>query len=298
MSDALLLLDVPNLVWRAYHSLGALKSGGVVTGALFGFFRDLDFLAEQLNSSRLVFCFDRGIPLRRDDYPQYKANRRRKLQTVDPVYLGEEELKKEVRQQIGELRDNILPTLGFANVLSEDGYEADDVIASLCLHTLGEDEVAVLVSSDKDLYQLLSPHVSIYNPNGKQNRHVTLQSFTRDYGIKPSQWCDVKALSGCDSDNVSGVEGVGEKTALKYLLGKLPHTYKAHDKIQKGKGTWELNLDLVRLPYAGCPVWDLGTDRPDLSAWEALCDKMGFHTLRRHFPGRKRRGAFQIGLFK
>jgi len=287
MIAPLLLLDVPNLCWRAFYAMGALKHDGESTGALYGFFRDLDFLAAQLRSNRFVFCFDVGKSRRTKLYPDYKANRSCH-RFISDTYTAEQALKDEVRNQIYSLHETVLPSLGFANVFGKAGYEADDIIASLC-QTLPKGQEAILVSSDKDLYQLLTPCVSAYSPGATTLKHITLDHFRSSYGVEPKDWVNVKAMAGCPSDNVKGIPGVGEKSALRYLRGELPKTSTFHKRITQGRRIWVDNCKLVRLPYSGCPEFTLGEDTPDLEAWRRVCDQFGFASLRATFPGRRGR---------
>lgn len=292
MSSPLLLLDCPNLMWRAYYAMKSMSIGDhIPTGAVFGFFRDLTFFAEYFGSSRFVFCFDNGIPLRKEFYPSYKVRTEKKI--LSPAYEQEAKNKREVRRQIERMRDEFLPSLGFGSILHAKGYEADDCIASACLSL--EDEDIVILSSDRDLYQCLASNVRIWNPTGKGDKWVTLQSFHRDYHIHPAKWVDVKAIAGCDSDCIKGIKGVGEQSAVKYLSKDVTLKEYMRKRIVAGRGIWELNLDLVSLPYPDCPSFTLREDEPNEGEWRKLCYELEFDSLRGHFPGLRRHT--QKGLF-
>ena len=121
----------------------------------------------------------------------------------------EEESNRIAYEQFDKLK-LVLPEMGFANVFEEKGYESDDIIASL---VVGSDERTVVISSDKDLYQLLN-WCNICDIKGSV---YTKNMFIREYKINPSGWKRVKSIAGCNTDNIKGVKGVGEKTAIKYL---------------------------------------------------------------------------------
>jgi 5'-3' exonuclease len=266
VSKCWLVIDAPNLCWRMFHVMGQLRFGGEQTGVAYGALREWLRLFRSTDSTGTVWCFDRGAPERAKVYPGYKA--RRKVRTED---------EKVARSACGEQIDRLevdLPRLGFSNVFGQDGYEADDLIASV-VGDLPEGDEAFVLSSDKDLWQLLAPNVRIIA--GKET--LTLQKFTERYGIAPHRWADVKALSGCDSDDVEGVRGVGELTAVRYLKRELNPESAAFRKIREGRLTWERNLDLVSLPFPGTRLFNVRDDRLDSDRWDEYCKRRGFKTL-------------------
>jgi len=274
MKPPLLLLDVSNLCFRHYFALPKLMHDDAPTAVLFGFLRELVSLSERFRSVRFVFAFDSGVSLRKKACPTYKSNRHS---------AEREEVKRRelIGEQINNLRD-ILSDLGYANVFGAKGYEADDVIASISLDNV-EDDV-VIVSNDRDLYQLLDRGTSIWN--GKYT--VDLETFEREWKIPPHLWATVKAIAGCLTDCVEGIRGVGEKTAAKYIRDELKSSLKTHKAIVEGAKMWGENILLTRLPYEGCPKFTIREDDFSADAWKGVCDKYGFDTLRRTWPGRKR----------
>ncbi len=215
MKNSLLILDCNYLAWRAYHTKQDLRYRGTPTGVIFGILQDVISLRELHNTERIAFCFDhdRRYLKRKIDCPGYKSSRDRPDATEE-----EQKMFKEVHQQILALRKTILPTLGFRNVFAEEGYEADDLIASIVCD-LREGDQAIIVGADHDLFQLLGPRTIIWNPT--KSVAITESSFSKDYGVTPTQWVDVKAIAGCSSDDVPGIRGIGEKTACKFLNGTL-----------------------------------------------------------------------------
>lgn len=229
------------------------------------------------STNRVAWTFDRGCDKRREIFSQYKRNRH-KDQSPE-----ERQAFSNLRKQLYRLRTRYLPEIGFKNVLSQDGYEADDIIASVC-DNLPKGEEAIIVSSDEDLFQLLGPRVCMWLLKGKI---VTADSFTRQWGICPAKWPDVKALAGCRGDGVIGIKGVGEKTAVKFLTGKLKPDTKAFQAIVAGTNVWNFNLDLVRLPFVGTEPCHLQEDNVSQGAWDEIMDELGMKSLRRKGP-RKR----------
>ena len=270
MKSPLLILDVSFLAYRAVFTTGGLQHEGNATDVLFGLMRDLIVWQEMFRTKRVAFCFDCGRNKRLDIYPEYKKNR---------MALTEEEkrIRKGVHEQLDRLREEELYQLGFRNVFWQDGYEADDVIASVVLN-MPEGEEAMIVASDGDLYQLLSGTVQMYDP--VRNKIRSLQWFHSTYGIIPSQWADVKAVCGCSSDNVKGVRSVGEKSALLFLRGLLKTESIKFKRITESTETWKQNLRLVQLPFAGTKQFLVREDKVTKERWRKVCESKGMKTLK------------------
>lgn len=253
-----LIVDCPNLCWRAFHTTGHLDNG-----VILGLFRDALTLPKQLKCNRVVFCWDRGKGLREERYPCYKMSRRTE------GWEWSERVK--CRTQMRELRERWLPELGYKNILSQSGYEADDLIAAVA-HGLPAGDSAVIVSSDQDLYQLLSSRVTMYKPATKAL--YTVEHLAKAYhGLSPEQWHCVKILAGCKGDGVPGVFGVGESIAAKFLRGKLGEKSAAFKKITEAckddefikRNTW-----LVKLPLPGLEPIELQTDEVTEERWRKV----------------------------
>lgn len=268
-----LLIDAHYLCWRAYHTTGKLTYNGDATGVVFGFLRDIETLRSRFLTDRMAFCFDStSVSKRKQLRPSYKANR-------NVVHCSPKELNdaESVRRQINQLRLHTLSQLGYLNVFMEPGYEADDIIASICRSGLEKD--IIIVSGDADLFQLLRKGVTMYNPRGNENTDA--RSFQKKYGIEPVLWPMVKAMAGCRSDNIAGVHGIGEKTALKIVRGELPKNHKAVIAVADNQDAVNDNLALVRLPFPGCPEYEI-EDQPDIQPgpWREVLRKFGIKSLR------------------
>jgi DNA polymerase-1 len=270
-----LLLDSNFLCWRAFHTLGGLQYGGSPTGVLYGFFKDVQTLVNTFATDKVLFCFDVGPLKRTDDLPTYKSKRKNKPMNEEELqaYLG-------MRKQIDDLRTKHLPEMGFANVFGQEGYEADDVIGWLVKNKIPKEDKAVIVSADKDLYQLISEQVCIYNPTKKEV--MTKQAFTLKYEVRPWQWPKVKAIAGCSTDEVPGCHGVGELTAARYVNGTLPAKSKAMGLIENFD--WKANMKLVLLPYPGCGPFEVREDKVDQKKWHKVADGLGMRSIKNRMP--------------
>ncbi len=276
MGRTWLLFDVDYLCCRNFFALGDLSHKELPTAVLFGFFRDINTLVERFATPNVAFCFDHGKGIRETTYPMYKAKRRSR------EYTPEEETRyTALAQQKWQLKMDFLEYVGYENIFYQKGYEADDMIASVC-RTLPQSDEAVIISADKDLWQCISSRVSCFNPQSKKS--VTLQSFYEEWGIQPTQWADVKAIAGCSTDDIDGVEGVGEVTAAKYIKGSLTgKKVKAIQDFNKSLVRWR-NTQLVHLPFSGCKVCELKEDVVLANKWTELMDDLGMKSIRKEFP--------------
>jgi len=287
MPEPILLIDTNYLCHRAYHAIGEMAYGDMGTGAVFGVLRDIVILQDFFNTTRCVFAFDKGRGYRYDLLPTYKSTRKaRHADESEEDKIAREDFK----QQIERLRRNYLPAAGFKNIFAINGLEADDIIASIA-GGLPRDEEAVIIGSDQDLWQCLRDNVYCWSPHTQ--RAYSLETFRKQWGIKPHQWADVKAYAGCSSDDVPGLPGVGEKTAAKYIRGELGDHTKAYAKLAAGTVLHDTNMKLVRLPFPGTPKFEFVPDEVTEEKWQALADGLGMRSIRSTAPrvaGRKSKG--------
>lgn len=270
------MLDVPNLAHRALWATGAMTHAGRPTGVLFGLFRAVADLTRRFDTAAVAWCFDAKPLLRAADFPGYKAR------TVD---AKKGEMVAGMETQLAALRADYLPRLGYGNVFVEPGYEADDLMA-MAAAWLPPGDRAILVSGDRDLYQLLSRTCAVYHPTPQT--FVTAKSFKAEWNIPPRAWATVKAIAGCDTDSVPGVYGVGEKTAAAFLRGGFLGDKAKQKLIDRfiASHDYHRNQKLVRLPYPGLAPIKLTPDRPPArAAWRAACSELGFASLAGAEPG-------------
>ena len=263
-----LAIDTSFLVKRAFH--GAARrdpEAAVITAVL-----DAQALFREHAATALIWAFDAKPYKRSVVFPGYKVKPLPKHpdQTEAEVLAAEEHL----RVLTARLAEEYLPALGYKNVFRFDGYEADDVIAQFCLDAPG-DRITI-ASRDRDLLQLVGPHVALYDP---VTRHTMTHSlFCNHYGLHPTEWPEVKAIAGCASDRLPGCAGVGESTAVRYLTGELTGGKRLTDiRAFLKTPEYERNLKLVTLPYGGY-VPEVLTPLVDPvqppGAWRAFCDNL------------------------
>lgn len=280
-----LVFDCNYMCHRAFYSTGKLAHNDVLTGVIYGFLRDVMNLKNELDADNLVFCFDSKSNLRKEVYPDYKANRNRNLTEE------EQKAKAELHRQIKLLRTEYLDYVGFKNIFCKKGYEADDLVASVCFD-MNKDDEAIIVSDDHDLYQLFRSNVNIYSP--KRKRILTKKWFMKEWNMHPSRWVEVKALAGCSSDNITGIKGIGEATAAKWVRGEISPNTKKYDLILNRTSILKINIPLVTLPFKGTPSYELTDDRFNKKRWNKLMDALGMTSMKKKRPEPKPKG-FGLG---
>ncbi len=241
-----LLLDGHSLAFRAFFALPdtLVTSSGQVTNAVYGFTAMLIKLMADERPQGVVVCFDKGAPqFRLERYAEYKAGR---AETPD---LFRQQLPL-IREVLGALR---IP------MIELEGYEADDLLATLTKHAREEGCEVVLVTGDRDILQLVRDGVSVIMTRRGISDVIRYDVATviERYGVPPEKWTDFVALKGETSDNLPGVPGVGDKTAAQ-LINKygdieqvIAHaeelTPKLRQAIQEQAGQVRINKELGRL---------------------------------------------------
>ena len=216
----LTLIDGNSLLFRAYYGVHSrlTRADGTPTGAVYGFFNMiLPILASAKPDDAFICVFDASrITFRQDIYPNYKMNR-----TATPADL--------IAQ--GQMIQSGLMSLGMP-VLCVPGVEADDVIATLARQNCTTTNATRIITSDKDLMQLVSDCVFLYD--GMKNREIRTDAVLEKFGVKPHQVIDVQSLMGDSSDNVPGVPGIGPKKAAELInqFGNLDNLYANLDAVQ------------------------------------------------------------------
>lgn len=226
MSQApLVLVDGSSYLYRAFHALPPLtNSKGMPTGAVKGVLNMLRSLRKQYPDSPFAVVFDaKGGTFRDEMYAEYKANR--------------PSMPDDMRVQIEPLHASV-KALGFP-LLCVEGVEADDVIGTLARSSAAATRPVVISTGDKDMAQLVDAHITLVNTMSGSS--MDIEGVKEKFGVAPEQIIDLLALMGDSSDNIPGVKGVGEKTAVGLLVG-----------VNGGIKELYENLDLVpSLPIRG-----------------------------------------------
>ncbi|HWO04138.1 MAG TPA: 5'-3' exonuclease H3TH domain-containing protein, partial [Methylomirabilota bacterium] len=285
MSERLFILDGPGFLFRAYHALPFLStSRGVPSHAVFGMSTMLWKLLREDTPDYFAVAWDPpGPTFREEKFAAYKETR---APTPD-----------DLRSQISYVK-TLFEALHLP-VLEVPGFEADDVLGTVVERTRDLPIELVLVTSDKDMLQLVSPRVRVFSTTGRGGDRVVFDeaAVKAKWGVEPAQIPDILALMGDSIDNIPGVPGVGEKTAAKLIgqfggverlyenlslvPGKLRETLAANRK--QALLSRELATVSTRVPIAV----DLETFRrrdPDWDRLRALWTELEFHTLLRQVP--------------
>jgi 5'-3' exonuclease len=267
----ILIIDTGYICHRIKFSRRRQILGGWEKAFLNTFLEYLIDNSKKLKINRIVFAWDDMQSKREVIYPAYKAHRKNKVMSEE-----DKKLNKICYPFFDDLKELLLPELGFANNFVYEGLEADDIIADISYRERQRGEVVIL-SSDNDLYQLLHQNVTIYNGT-KFYTHRTLMG---EYKIKPNTWIKIKAIAGCRTDNVKGVEGVGVKRAISYLKGKMDKKSAYYRKIENNQGMILSNLRLVQLPFETTPHFHLREDQLDPFYFEDICRRYKLPVVKR-----------------
>lgn len=276
----LVIIDGKSVFYRGYYAMGALStSDGQPTGGIYGFAAIAMEIVKQLNPTKVVVAWDSktSTAKRKQLFAEYKA--------------GREKPGEDFYAQIPMLIDLVL-ALGWSFVECEE-YEADDIIGTLARQAEEEGGYdTYIVSSDLDMLQIVDKHTKMFRilKGFTKLEEIDIPAIEQKYGIKKSQFLDLKALKGDASDNIPGVPGIGEKTAAKLLgqydsvAGIYAHldeiTGATRTKLERGQASAEMSYELGKIMF-DAPVKldemsDLVVDRERIV--EAL-RKLEFKTL-------------------
>ncbi|NBR94127.1 MAG: DNA polymerase I, partial [Actinobacteria bacterium] len=279
----LLLLDGHSLAYRAFHALPVenfTTSSGQPTNALYGFTSMILNLLRDINPSHIAVAFDVSRKtFRSEKFPEYKATRSK---TPD-----------EFRSQM-DLLHEIIEALGITHV-EREGYEADDVIATLARQATAKGFIVEICSGDRDSFQLVNNSVTVLYPKKgvSELARMTPEAVIEKYGLTPEQYPDFAALRGDPSDNLPSIPGVGEKTATKWIAeygslsgliakvdqipGKVGESLRAHlPQVLLNRELTQLDID-VPLPVGPDELSKRAIDQQKI---RALFDLLEFRSLK------------------
>ena len=275
----LLVIDGNSILNRQFYGIRPLSTkNGLFTNAVFGFTKVLLLQMEKLSPDYVAVAFDlKEKTFRHKEYEAYKA--------------GRHAMPEELAMQFPYAK-KMVEALG-ASVLSMAGYEADDILGTLAAMAGNADEEihTYLLTGDKDSLQLITDSTTVLLAGNHEVTSYTPEVFFEKYGVKSSQFVDVKALMGDSSDNIPGVAGIGEKTALKLIAqcGDLDNLYTDVDalgltpsvtkKLKEGKDSAFLSRFLAKIECAaplGITLSDLALKKKNKDALAALFTEMEF----------------------
>ncbi|MDH5763204.1 MAG: DNA polymerase I [Nitrospinota bacterium] len=279
----LYLIDGSSYIFRAFYGIRQFLSNaqGLPTNALYGFTTMLSKVVRDEAPDYLAVVFDsKAKTFRHEMYPEYKANRE-----VPPEDLA---------QQFPYFE----PLVEAFNIVSlrQDGYEADDIIGTLAKKGEAEGMEVTIVSGDKDMMQLISPHVHMLDT--MKDKRFEKPEVIEKFGVPPEQVIEVMGLMGDSSDHIPGVKGVGPKTATELIqkYGSIDELYKNIDEIDKKKLKEKLETDkenallsrkLVTIDTEmelDCNVEDLKMREPDTDKLRSMFTELGFKSLLENLP--------------
>ena len=254
---SILLIDGHAFLYRAYYAIRNLSnSRGEATGAIYGFITMMQKLLAAENPDYLAVCFDRKEPtFRHKKFEDYKAHRK--------------PMPEDLVEQIEPIKE-FCKAYHFS-MFEMAGFEADDVIGTLARRAAKKGINAYIVTSDKDAMQLVDDHIFVINPH-KDDMVFDRAAVVKRYGgIEPENVVDVMALMGDQSDNIPGVPGIGEKTALKLIkeFGSVENLLKHVGRI-KSKSQQELLRANEKLAILSKDLARIDTEVPLEFKWEDL----------------------------
>ncbi|NLD50297.1 MAG: DNA polymerase I [Clostridiaceae bacterium] len=262
--EKLMVIDGNSILNRAFYGLQGQNllstSDGTITNAVYGFINILYKYMEEENPTYIGVAFDLKAPtFRHEKFEGYKAKRKG--------------MPEELRGQVPIIKE-VLDAMNIKR-LEMEGYEADDILGSISLCSEEKGIEVVLVTGDRDAFQLVSSTTRVKMPRTKGGRTETeeydLDSIVREYGINPGQFIDVKALMGDASDNIPGVPGIGEKTALELIkeFNTLDNLYDSISEVKK-KGVREKLENNRELAFLSRELATIVRNMPKLCEFDEL----------------------------
>ena len=226
--DKLVLIDGNSIVNRAFYGIMGnkmLKTNGMYTNAIYGFLSIYFKIMEDIDPKYVGVAFDLKAPTKRHElYKEYKATRRA--------------MPDELAEQLPVLKD-ILRAMKVP-IIEKEGYEADDILGTLAKYGKKQGLEVTILTGDRDSFQLIEQGITVRIPRTKMGKteeeDYTEEKIQEEYGVQPIQLIEVKGLMGDSSDNIPGVPGIGEKTALE-LIKHYKTIDNIYDAMQKGETT-------------------------------------------------------------
>ena len=215
LNDRVLIIDGMNTFIRSFAAIPTMDDNGNHIGGITGFLRSIAYAIRQVNPTRVYVIFDGkgGSKRRRDIYPEYKAGRKpvTRLNRAYDMTTAQDErdlMKRELVISAKSLMNLPITTITL------DHVEADDIMAYIATHTAEQGGESIIYSTDKDFLQLVNDNITIWHPMKKKT--YTAEIILEEHSIHPNNFLLYRSLIGDNSDNISGIKGIGTKTLLKH----------------------------------------------------------------------------------
>lgn len=278
MSKKVCLIDGSGYIFRAFYALPTMTTpNGIPVNAVYGFTNMFLKLTQRLQCDYCLVLFDaKRQNYRNEIFPEYKATRKETPEDLIPQFAI-------IREALHALN---IPYLDM------EGYEADDLIATYVNESLGKNYEVTVISADKDLMQLIKPHVDFYDP--MKDKFFTPEDVKEKFGVYPDKVVDVQALAGDSTDNIPGVPGIGLKTAAELInqFGSLEDVLTRAEEIKQNKRRETLlaNIEQARISLqlaslkpdvpVEAPIENYPCQTPVKNDVMAFVDKYSFNSIR------------------
>jgi len=277
----LYILDGSSLVYRSFYAISLSTSKGFPTGAVYGFLNTLKKIREHFKPRYMAICFDISRKTHRQEkFKEYKIQR---PEMPDPLKI-----------QIPKVKE-LIKYFGIRYV-EKAGYEADDLIYYFALKAYKKGWHATIITSDKDMYQLIRGNrVCVYNPF--KDKLYDNDSFREEFGFLPSRIVDYLSLTGDNVDNIPGAKGIGKVGALKLIksFGTIDNIFNSLDKVSpKMKAVLEsnkenifLSKELIKLmspPEFSYKLDELKIENPDYKSVYRICQELELKSFIKDIP--------------
>lgn len=295
------LIDGNNLLFRSYYATAysgnmMKNSKGFATNALYGFVNMINKIINEENPKYMLVAFDKGKTFRHDKYEDYKA--------------GRIEMPDELKKQF-PIAKKILTNMGI-KWFEIDNYEADDIVGTMA--KMIDDSLeyeGLIISSDKDLLQLISDKVVMKMLKTKDSVLMNKETFFETYGLTPDKIIDIKGLQGDSSDNIPGVKGIGEKTALKLLqeYGSVENIYRNIANIKSSIATKlftdkesafkskDLATIYKEVPL-GFSIEDTKLNNPDITSLKKQYEELEFYSFIKNMSIKKESKNLEVKIIE
>jgi len=261
-----IIVDCSYLCHRARYANTKIHGEDLKEIIVHQFMNTILSIGKKFKTNEFIFAWDSKKSKRKVIYPNYKNRQKSNMTEVEKVDLYA------TYNAMDYCKTTLVPFIGFRNSFSQVGHEADDIIAMLVGTLNYVEEQHIIVATDQDLYQLLTPYTSMYNPTSKEL--YCDRDLFNEYGCSCGGYGKAKGIAGCTTDTVEGIKGVGIKTALKYLNGGLKESSVKYRAIVDNPDVIKLTRQLTVLPFKGTRIPEIVEDESGYAEFNDLCETL------------------------